>query len=91
MSMFIISPMLGVCPVTSTAASFRSLYLTGRVRSAEPPTCAQLRHSRRMTSMSPSVTSCRFMAISHSSRLVMIPYFVKMTTSGFRPKTLSLT
>ena len=41
--------------------------------------------------MSVSVMSRRFIAISHSSRLVMIPYLVKMTMSGFNPITLSLT
>jgi hypothetical protein len=91
MSNRIASPMLGVCPWISTWGSLRSSYLTGRRRSPRAPTWAHLWHSRRTTSMSVSVRSRRLRAMSHSSRLVMIPYFVKMTMSGLRPMTLSLT
>jgi hypothetical protein len=91
MSNFIASPMLGVWPWTSTCGSLRSPYLTGRRRSPRAPTSAHFTHSRRTTSMSVSVMSRRRRASSHSSRLVMIPYFVKITMSGFKPMTLSLT
>jgi hypothetical protein len=44
-----------------------------------------------MIAMSVRVMSRRLRAINHSSRLVMIPYLVKMTTSGFSPIILSFT
>ena len=91
MSKLMASPMFGVWPWTSTAGSFLSPNLTGRVRSPRAPTWEQRRHSRRTISMSVIVRLRRFIAISHSSRLVMIPYLSKMTMSGFRPMTLSLT
>jgi hypothetical protein len=83
--------MFAVCPWTSTSESLRSMYLIGRFRFPCAPTSAHRRHSRATTAMSVSVTLGRLRAISHSSRLVMIPYFVKITMSGFRPKSLSLT
>ena len=83
--------MFGVWPWISTCGSLRSSNLTGRFRSPRAPIDSQSLHSRRTTSMSVSVRSLRLRAMSHSSRLVMIPYLVKMTMSGLSPITLSLT
>src|SRR5262245_37025194 len=74
MSKFIAAPMFGVCPWIPTSESFLSPYLTGRRRSPRAPTSAQSLHSARTIAMSVSVMFLRFMAISHSSRLVIIPY-----------------
>src|SRR5437773_4944246 len=71
-----------------TAESFAGPARTFANCSACPPTAPQERHSERTTSRSRVVTGLRLRARMNSSRLRMMPYFVKTRTSGFRLTTL---